>query len=66
MTKPIPEFELVEIEAGEVGEPVENETQAGTIRATWLGSVSDGKELAEAMRLMIALAIERKGEAEAA
>jgi hypothetical protein len=62
MSKPIPELELVEFVEGEVGEPVEIETPAGTIRATWLGTVSNGKELAEAMRLMQAIAAEREAE----
>jgi hypothetical protein len=52
----------VEFAEGEVGEPVEIETPAGTIRATWLGTVTNGKELAEAMRLMWAIASEREGE----
>ena len=62
MCGPIPILELVEFEEGEVGEPVEIETPAGTIRATWLGTVSNGKELAEVMRLMQDIAREREGE----
>jgi hypothetical protein len=62
MSEPIPELELVEFVEGEVGEPVEIETSVGTIRATWLGTVSNGKELAEAMHLMQAIAAEREGE----
>jgi len=54
------ELGLVELEAGEVGEPVVMETPAGSVRATWLGTVSNGKELAEAMRLMWDLAAERE------
>ena len=45
----------VEIEEGEVGEPVEIETPAGNLRATWLGKVGTGPgaiSLTEAMRLM--------------
>ena len=60
MCKPIPELELEEFVEGEVGEPVEIETPAGNIRATWLGTVSNGKELAEAMRLMWDIAAERE------
>jgi hypothetical protein len=41
---------------------VEITTPAGTIRATWLGTVSNGKELAEAMRLMWDIATERETE----
>ena len=52
MTNPVPEFELVEMEEGEIGEPVVIETPSGEKKATWLGTVSNGKELAEAMRLM--------------
>ena len=66
MSNPIPEFELVEIEKGEVGELVVIETPQGCFTATWLGSVSNGKELAEAIRLMAAIDAERKGEKEAA
>ena len=64
MSEPIPELELVELVEGEVGEPVEIEMPAGTIRATWLGTVSNGKELAEAMRLMWDIARERSAEVE--
>ena len=66
MSKPRPEPELVEIEEGEVGEPVVIETPAGEIKATWLGSVSNNRELAEAVRLMAAIDAEREGEVEAA
>ena len=62
----IPQLELVEIQEGEVGEPVHIETPQGCLTATWLGTVSNGKELAEAMRLMAEIDAERKREAEAA
>ena len=62
-SKPVPELQLASIEEGEVGEPVEIETAGGMLRATWLGTVSNGKELANAMRLMAEIAEERKTEA---
>ena len=65
MSNPTREFERVEIVKGEVGEPVHIETPQGCFTATWLGTVSNGKELAEAMRLVCAIASERKVEAEA-
>ena len=58
------ELQLLDLEKGEVGEPVVIETPAGEIKATWLGTVSNGKELAEAMRLMAAITDERRGEVE--
>ena len=64
MNEPIPEFELVELVGGEVGEPVEIETPTGTIRATWLGVVGDnGWDLTQAMQLMADMERERRGEA---
>jgi len=59
LTKPA-RLDLVDIERGEVGEPVHIQTPAGTVKATWLGSVSNGKELARAMRLMIGIHSERE------
>jgi molybdopterin-binding protein len=64
MSKPITELDLVEIVEGEVGEPVEIETPTGTVTATWLGTVSNGKELSAAMKLMWDLAAEREAQAE--
>jgi hypothetical protein len=54
------DLELREIERGEVGEEVTIETPAGTLKATWLGRVSNGKELARAMRLMCDIADEQR------
>jgi len=62
MCEPIPELELEEFVEGEVGEPVEIETPVGMLRATWLGTVSNGKDLAEAMRLMWDMAAEREAQ----
>jgi hypothetical protein len=59
--KVFPSIELVQVEAGEVGELVHIDTPSGCFNATWLGTVSNGKELAEAMQLMIAIADEREG-----
>ena len=60
-TKPIPVLNLVEIAKGEVGETIHVETPQGCFNATWLGTVSNGKELAEAMRLMADIERERQG-----
>ena len=54
-TMPVPVLELVEFEQGEVGEMVIIDTPTAAVGATWLGTVSNGKELAEAMRLMEAM-----------
>jgi len=62
-SKPVPELELTELVEGEVGEPVEIETPAGTIRATWLGPVGNGPgamTLTEAMQLMCDLEREKE------
>jgi hypothetical protein len=64
MSNPILELDLEELTKGEVGEPVDIETPMGKIRATWLGTVSNGKELAVAMKLMWELSTERKAQAE--
>jgi hypothetical protein len=64
MATPIVELELVELEEGEVGEPVVIETPTATFTATWLGVVGNGPgamSLAEAMRLMADLERERMG-----
>ncbi len=54
-TIPVPVLNLVEFKQGEVGEPVHIKTPAAAVSATWLGTVSNGKELAKAMRLMEAM-----------
>ena len=46
----------------EVGDPVEIELPDGAVTATWLGTVSSGKDLARAMRLMWAIAVEGENE----
>ena len=65
MSKSIPELQIDEIQEGEVGEPVEIETPASTIRAIWLGPVGTGPgamSLTEAMQLMNAIAAERQAQ----
>ncbi len=57
---PVPILPLVEFEQGEVGEKVFVMTPTVAVDATWLGTVSNGRELAEAMRLMEAMHQERK------
>lgn len=59
------ELEVISFEEGEVGETVRILTPVGTVRARWLGTVSNGRELAEAMRLMAAMEDERRATAEA-
>jgi hypothetical protein len=60
---PVPELPMEEIEAPEVGDDVLIDTPLVAMRATWLGKVSNGKELAEAMRLMAGIMAEREGAA---
>lgn len=63
----VSELQLTELNEPEVGAPVEIETPAGTIRATWLGKVGDGPgamSLKEAMQMMSDLAAEREYESE--
>ena len=43
-----------------VGDEARIETPAGTVKAVWLGTVSDGKELAAAMRRMAQISQERQ------
>lgn len=50
---------IEEIEEPEIGEEIEISTPGGEFSATWLGSVSNGKELAAAMRLAAAICEER-------
>ena len=56
-------LQLAELVEPEVGEPVGIELPGGmTVRGTWLGRVSNGRELAEVMRLMWAIAAEREAQ----
>lgn len=54
------ELTYSELEAPEVGDPVDIEVGALRIRATWLGTVGNAKELGQAMRLMAELEKERQ------